>query len=156
VEELEGFLDQARMDAIGVFGYSDEEGTEAATYDQKLPQDVIEERVRRLSARVDELTAQRAEDRIGTQIEVLVHAVGSEDFGGDEGQDIDQGTAEENDQGAAWGTAAHQAPDVDGQTLLAAREVGGRYAPGDLALATVVDSLGIDLTAQPACERVPV
>ncbi len=156
VEELEGFLDHARMDAIGVFGYSDEEGTEAAAYDRKLPQDVIEERVRRLSVRVDELTAQRAEDRIGTQIEVLVHAVGSEDFGGDQGQDIDQDTAEENDQGAAWGTAAHQAPDVDGQTLLAAREVGGRYAPGDLVLATVVDSLGIDLTAQPACECVPV
>ncbi|MGI8721757.1 MAG: 30S ribosomal protein S12 methylthiotransferase RimO [Geodermatophilaceae bacterium] len=155
LEELEGFLDEARMDAIGVFGYSDEEGTEAATYDQKLPQDVIEERVRRLSVRVDELTAQRAEDRIGTQVEVLVHAVGSEDFGGDQGQVIYQDTAEENDRAAAWGTAAHQAPDVDGQTRLAAPEVGGDYAPGDLVPATVLDSVGIDLTAQPACERVP-
>ncbi|MBA3368742.1 MAG: 30S ribosomal protein S12 methylthiotransferase RimO [Geodermatophilaceae bacterium] len=155
VEELEGFLDEARMDAIGVFGYSDEEGTEAETYDQKVPQDVIEERVRRLSVRVDELIAQRAEDRIGTQIEVLVHAAGSEDVGDDQGQDICQDT-EESDQGAAWGTAAHQAPDVDGQTLLGAREVGGAYAPGDLVPATVVTSLGIDLTAQPAGGRVPV
>ena len=34
--ELERFLTEARLDAIGVFGYSDEDGTEAATYDGKL------------------------------------------------------------------------------------------------------------------------
>ncbi len=156
VEELEGFLDEARMDAIGVFGYSDEEGTEAETYDRKLPQDVIEDRVRRLSVRVDELTAQRAEDRIGSRIEVLVHAVGGAEFGGDHAQDTYQDIADETYQAAAWGTAAHQAPDVDGQTLLAARADGGRYTPGDIVAASVVDSVGIDLTAQPAREHAPV
>ena len=138
VEELEGFLDEARMDAIGVFGYSDEEGTEAATYQGKLPEPVIEERVRRLAARVDELSAQRAEDRIGTLVEVLIHGVGSEDHD-DEGMD----------DRAAWGTAAHQAPDVDGQTLLTAPVGALTYALGDLLLATVVDSTGIDLSATP-------
>ncbi len=138
--ELEGFLDEARMDAIGVFGYSDEEGTEAATYDGKLSEDVIQERVRRVSARVDELTAQRAEDRIGTVVDVLVHAVGS--------QDPDE---EGMDPRAAMGTAAHQAPDVDGQTKLTAPPVdrGAAYGPGDLIAAVVVDCGGIDLTATP-------
>lgn len=139
VEELEGFLDEARMDAIGVFGYSDEDGTEAETFDGKLSEDVIEERVRRLSSRVDELTAQRAEDRIGTVIEVLVHRVGRED-----------GDDEDDDPRAAWGTAAHQAPDVDGQTRLGAPESGTTYAAGDLVVAAVSDSTGIDLAATPA------
>ncbi|MBV9922363.1 MAG: MiaB/RimO family radical SAM methylthiotransferase, partial [Pseudonocardia sp.] len=35
--ELEAFLEGARLDAVGVFGYSDEDGTEAAGYDGKLP-----------------------------------------------------------------------------------------------------------------------
>jgi len=75
VEELERFLVAARLDAVGVFGYSDEDGTEAATYDGKLPDDVVRERVERVSALVEELTSQRAEDRLGETVEVLVEAV---------------------------------------------------------------------------------
>ena len=151
VEELEGFLDEARMDAIGVFGYSDEEGTEAATYDGKLPEPVIEERVRRLATRVDELSAQRAEDRIGTQVQVLIHGVGSEDPDDHPGEGACcNGSAGGMDRRAAWGTAAHQAPDVDGQTLLAAPAPPLTHVVGDLVMATVVDSSGIDLTAVPA------
>ena len=37
VAELEGFLVAARLDVVGVFGYSDEDGTEGQTYDGKLP-----------------------------------------------------------------------------------------------------------------------
>ncbi len=139
VEELEGFLDEARMDAVGVFGYSDEDGTEAETFDGKLPDEVIEERVRRLSSRVDELTAQRAEDRVGTVIEVLVHTVGRENP-----------DDEDTDPRAAWGTGAHQAPDVDGQTRLGPPGRAERtHAAGDLVPATVNESTGIDLAATP-------
>ncbi|CAM5532743.1 ribosomal protein S12 methylthiotransferase RimO [Streptomyces spiroverticillatus] len=44
--ELERFLTGARLDAIGVFGYSDEEGTEALTYENKLEVagDLLQER----------------------------------------------------------------------------------------------------------------
>jgi len=138
-DELEHFLDEARMDAVGVFGYSDEDGTEAETFADKLSEDVIEQRLRRLSARVEELTSQCAEDRIGSQVEILVHAVGYED----------PEDAADMDERSAWGTAAHQAPDVDGQTLLAAPEPGPSYAVGDLVMATVVDSTGVDLMAAP-------
>ena len=137
-DELERFLDEARMDAVGVFGYSDEDGTEAETFADKVPEDVIEERVRRLSTRVDELTSQCAEYRIGSRVEVLVHAVGYED----------PEDAAEMDERSAWGTAAHQAPDVDGQTLLAAPEGPTGYAIGDLVIAEVVGSTGIDLAAR--------
>ena len=65
----------ARLDAIGVFGYSDEEGTEAATADGKLPESEIRARVEHVTALAEELTAQRAEDRVGEAFEVLVESV---------------------------------------------------------------------------------
>ncbi|MFE4606536.1 30S ribosomal protein S12 methylthiotransferase RimO, partial [Kitasatospora indigofera] len=73
--ELERFITNAGLDAIGVFGYSDEDGTEAATFDGKLPEDVVADRLSRLTRLAEELTAQRAEQRIGTEVEVLVESV---------------------------------------------------------------------------------
>ena len=72
VAELERFLTAGRLDAVGVFGYSDEDGTEAEGLPDKLPAEVIAERVERLSALAEELMSQRAEDRIGDRVEVLI------------------------------------------------------------------------------------
>ncbi len=125
VDELERFLTAARLDAIGVFGYSDEEGTDAAHFDGKLDPDVIAERVERVSALADELVAQRAEDRIGERVDVLVEQVGE-----------------------AVGRAAHQGPDVDGITDLTGDVAGLRR--GEIVPAVVTGSVGADLVAQVA------
>jgi ribosomal protein S12 methylthiotransferase RimO len=133
VDELERFLVAARLDAVGVFGYSDEDGTEAASYDGKLPEDVVRERVERVSALVEELTSQRAEDRLGETVEVLVELV-----------------TETEDGLVVEGRGAHQAPEVDGSTLLVA---GGLELAdlrvGSLVMAEVVGSDGVDLAAVP-------
>jgi ribosomal protein S12 methylthiotransferase RimO len=128
VAELERFLELARLDAVGVFGYSDEDGTEAATYDVKLAEEVIRARVERVARLVEELTAQRAEDRVGEFVEVLVET----------GRD---GSGEPAD---VEGRAAHQAPEVDGSTRL----YGGSGAVGELVRARVVGSSGVDLVAE--------
>ena len=60
---------------IGVFGYSDEDGTEAATYDDKLDDDEVRARTARVADLVEELTSQRAEERIGEDVVVLVEDV---------------------------------------------------------------------------------
>ena len=70
------FLVDARMDVVGVFGYSDEDGTEAASYDGKLDEDEIRERTEHVTRLVEELTSQRAEDRIGERVEVLAGVAG--------------------------------------------------------------------------------
>ncbi len=119
-EELERFVGQAKLDAIGVFGYSDEEGTEAAGFEHKLDSDVISARATRLAVLAEEVSSQRAEERRGSLVDVLV------------GED-----------GVGW--AAHQAPDVDGTVTI----TGAKPAVGDLIRATVVDSEGVDLTAVP-------
>ena len=129
--ELEAFLTAARLDAVGVFGYSDEDGTAAAGLPGKLGADEIDERVERVCSLVDELTAQRAEDRIGETVTVLV-------------DDLDDGVA---------GHAEHQAPEVDGATVLtdaagAPLAAGGGVDLGDLVRAEVVGTDGIDLVAR--------
>ncbi|WP_055604289.1 30S ribosomal protein S12 methylthiotransferase RimO [Streptomyces aureus] len=127
--ELERFVTHARLDAIGVFGYSDEDGTEAATYEHKLDQDVVDARLAHLSRLAEELTAQRAEERIGETLEVLVESVDDED--------------------GVIGRAAHQAPETDGQVVLTT--AGGTspdLAPGRMVMAKVVGTEGVDLVAE--------
>jgi ribosomal protein S12 methylthiotransferase RimO len=124
--ELERFLLGARLDAVGIFGYSDEDGTDAVNLDGKLPADEIAARVERITALVDELVVQRAEDRVGTRIDVLVESLDDDD--------------------TVSGRAAHQGPDVDGATTL----VGAAdIAVGDIVAARVVDTDGVDLVATP-------
>jgi ribosomal protein S12 methylthiotransferase len=130
VAELERFLVAGRLDAVGVFGYSDEEGTEAVGLGGKLDQDEIDARVRRITDLVEELTAQRAEERIGTTVEVLL----TEDLSGSEGA------------GTWAGHAAHQDPDADGTTTIAGVPEGA--VAGELVTATVVDTEGVDLVAR--------
>ena len=130
--ELEEFLVGARLDAIGVFGYSDEDGTEAATLDGHHDAEVVAERVARISALADELMNQRAEDRVGTEVEVLVEVAEDEDF-------------------ECTGRGAHQAPDVDGECVF---ERGSGLAVGDLVRAVVVGTEGADLVVR-ARELVP-
>jgi ribosomal protein S12 methylthiotransferase RimO len=127
--ELERFLVLARLDVVGVFGYSDEDGTEAAGLDGKVGPDVVAERVERVSRLVEELTAQRAEDRVGEQVTVLV-----------------EGAA---DDCAAEGRAEHQGPEVDGSTRL----LGGRRPVGSLVRGVVVGSEGVDLVARAAADQ---
>jgi ribosomal protein S12 methylthiotransferase RimO len=122
--ELERFISEAGLDAIGVFGYSDEDGTEAATFDGKLPEDVVADRLARLTRLAEELTAQRAEQRIGTEVEVLVEAL---------------------EDGEVIGRAAHQAPETDGLTTLVGAE---EAAAGQFYRARVIASEGVDLVAE--------
>src|SRR5205823_7495295 len=67
--ELERFLTEARLDVVGVFGYSDEDGTEAAGLPGQHSEDSIAERVARISGLVEQLTAQRAEERVGDTVD---------------------------------------------------------------------------------------
>ena len=128
VEILCDFLEAARMDAVGVFGYSDEDGTEAATYDGKLDEDEIRARAEHVTRLAEELTAQRAEERIGERVDVLLESF------------ADDGTAE--------GRAAQQGPEVDGSTTVTALPAGAYV--GQIVPAVVTASDGVDLVATAA------
>ena len=123
------FLSAAELDVVGVFGYSDEDGTEAATLSGKLDEDEVRARVAHVTGLVEELTAQRAEDRVGDEVAVLVERV------------VDADRVE--------GRGEHQGPEVDGTTTVRLA-AGQRAAVGDLVTARVVSSAGVDLVADQA------
>jgi len=123
--ELERFLGAARLDAIGIFGYSDEDGTEAASLDGQLDTGEIARRADDLSDLAEELMAQRAAERCGETVDVLIE----EHLGEDRYQ----------------GRAAHQAPEVDGVTTVRS---GAVLRVGDIISAKVVASEGVDLVAE--------
>jgi ribosomal protein S12 methylthiotransferase len=124
--ELELFLGSAGLDAIGIFGYSDEDGTEAASRSGKLDDAEIARRVEEFASLADELMAQRAADRVGETLEVLI-------------EDDD-----EAGPGTFTGRAAHQAPEVDGVTTVRSAVP---LAPGDMVRVVVTGSDGVDLLA---------
>lgn len=123
--ELHDFLIAGRLDVVGVFGYSDEGGTEAVGLDGHLDPEEIEDRAARTRDLVEQLVGERAEDRIGEQVRVLVE--------------------EHDDDGRPVGRAAHQGPEVDGVTVL----LDSRASVGDWVDARVVDCEGVDLVARP-------
>lgn len=123
VEVLGEFLNQARLDVVGVFAYSDEDNTEGATMDGHLDQEVVEERAAHLSDLAAELCAQRAEDRIGEVTTVLV-----------EGR---EGTA-------AVGRSEFQGPEVDGTVTISDCDA----EVGEFVVAAIVGSDGVDLTGE--------
>ncbi|HWC35649.1 MAG TPA: 30S ribosomal protein S12 methylthiotransferase RimO [Mycobacteriales bacterium] len=124
VAELERFLVAARLDAVGIFGYSDEEGTEAAGLADKVAEAEVVARVERVTALAEELIAQRAEERIGEPVDVLVEVV--------------------SDEGIE-GRAEHQAPEVDGSVTVLGRT---NVEVGSIITATVVGTDGADLVAR--------
>jgi MiaB/RimO family radical SAM methylthiotransferase len=119
---LADFITQAQLDAIGIFGYSDEDKTEALDLSDKVDAEIIAERVQSLSALADEMVTLRAATRIGEQVRVLI-----ED--------------EENQEGRA----AHQGPEVDGTTSF----VGTSFKVGQYVDGVITQSLGADLIARP-------
>lgn len=121
-DNLSEFITAAKLDAVGVFGYSDEDNTEALNLAEKVADEVIRERVEALSSLADEMVSIRATGRIGEQVRVLIE-----------------------DQELQEGRAAHQGPEVDGTTSF----IGTEFKVGEYIDAVVIDSMGADLVARP-------
>ncbi len=119
--DLSNFIASAKLDAIGVFGYSDEDNTEALDLADKVDDEVIKERVESLSRLADEMVSNRAQARIGESVRVLI-----------EDADLQEGRA------------AHQGPEVDGTTTF----IGTSFEVGEYVDAVVIDSMGADLVAR--------
>ena len=124
VRTLVDFVSEARLDALGVFSYSDEEGTEGATLGDHVPQEVIDQRYAEVSDLATDLVDQRALERVGERVRVLV---------------------ESHDGNVAVGRAEHQGPEVDGTTSFAS---GAHLRVGDLVWGRVTSTDGVDLIAR--------
>jgi ribosomal protein S12 methylthiotransferase len=125
-DQLLRFIDDAQLDWCGFFAYSEEVGTHAATLDGKVPDALVDERLRELTERQDSVMAARRDRLIGTQVTVLV----------------DEQTAT-----GAISRSHREAPEIDGVI-----NVPSDFVPGTFRDVRIVAATGPDLDARPIPE----
>ena len=121
------FLCEMEFDHVGIFTYSDEEGTTAYDYPDRVLQEVKEERKNILMEFQKEVVLRKNRDRIGRVESVLV-----------EGFDPQENYL-------MTGRLASQAPDIDGQILLEKCEA----EPGQIISVKIKGVADYDLIAEP-------
>lgn len=114
-EELCDFIEEADLDYVGVFAYSQEEGTKAARLENQVDEDTKQQRAQTLRDIADSISTARVAERVGSVMDVLV--LGSEE------------------DGQLYGRAKCQAPDVDGVVYIS----DGK--PGQVVSVTVDSTL---------------
>lgn len=126
-QTLRRFLEKQRFDQVGVFTYSQEEGTPAAAMDGQVAENVMQERyhdLMSLQSKISEETNRSLEGRV---LEVLV-----------EGRDEAQANI-------AYGRSYREAPDVDGQIFI---EGDTTSRPGDLVKVRILQGFAYDIVGE--------
>ena len=125
-EELKDFVDEMEFDRLGVFTYSPEEDTPAATMTEQIPEEVKEDRQAELMELQQEIAFDLAEDMVGREVLVMI-----------EGK-----IADEN---AYVGRTYKDAPNVDGLIFINTDE---ELMSGDFARVRVTGALEYDLIGE--------
>ena len=125
-EELKDFVDEMEFDRLGVFTYSPEEDTSAATMTEQIPEEVKEDRQAELMELQQEIAFDLAEDMVGREVLVMI-----------EGK-----VADEN---AYVGRTYKDAPNVDGLIFINTDE---ELMSGDFARVRVTGALEYDLIGE--------
>jgi len=122
-EDFEGlisFIEEFRFDHAGIFKWSPERGTPASRFDERVPEELVSERIEELSSLQFDISADILAEMEGREIDVLVD------------------TSTETAVSGRW---YGQAPEIDGVTWLADSEA----LPGSIVRAVVDRSEAYDL-----------
>lgn len=130
-QELLQFLEDARLDRVGAFTYSDVDEADANKLEGAVPQDVKEERLSRFMEVAQRISAERLAEKVGTVMDVIV-----DEFNDDE--DDAPGTK-------LIGRTKGDAPGIDGQVYLFAGDFAGTVKIGDIVRVRIEDSDEYDL-----------
>jgi ribosomal protein S12 methylthiotransferase len=125
-ERLQEFVGAAQFDNVGVFTFSDEEGTSSFDLPGRVPARVKESRRRKLMTRQKRVCLRKNRARVGERVEVLV-----------------EGSHPDSDL-LLRGRLASQAPEIDGQVILN----DGTAEPGSFVTCEVTEAHPYDLVAR--------
>ena len=125
-EILKSFVKEMRFERLGVFQYSDEEGTGAFEMGNKVPKKTIERRWREIMAIQKRIAREQNKKLIGTRMQVLVEGVSPES------------------EHLLVGRHEGQAPEIDGQVYIN----DGLAYPGELVTVEVTEAHDYDLVAK--------
>ena len=126
-EELHSFLQQNKLERVGIFCYSQEEGTTAAAMVGQVPEEVKRQRQESLYALQQEIMEAHSEGLRGKTLTVLCCGV--------------------DEQGRGWGRSYMDSPDVDGAVFFE----GG--TEGDFSAVRILWADGCDLYGELAVDR---
>lgn len=123
--QLVDFIENIKFDKLGVFEYSKEEGTRAASLDEQISDSIKEERKNEIMAIQSEISAEILSKNIGKRLEVLIE------------EEVD----EENYVGRTY----MDSPEIDGVTYVHSAK---NLEIGSFVQVDVVDSLDYDLVGE--------
>ena len=123
--QLVDFIEDIKFDKLGVFEYSKEEGTRAASLDEQISDSIKEERKNEIMAIQSEISAEILSKKIGKRLEVLIE------------EEVD----EENYVGRTY----MDSPEIDGVTYVHSAK---NLESGSFVQVYVVDSLDYDLVGE--------
>ena len=130
-QELLQFLEDARLDRVGAFAYSDVEEADANALPDPVPEEVKQERLARFMEVAQRISTEKLAEKVGRVMDVIV-----DEFNDDEG-DL-PGTR-------LIGRTKGDAPGIDGQVYLYAADFAGQVKIGDIVRARIEDSDEYDL-----------
>ncbi|AWN21935.1 30S ribosomal protein S12 methylthiotransferase RimO [Deinococcus irradiatisoli] len=130
-QELLTFLEEARLDRVGAFPYSDVEEADANVLADPVPEDVKQERLARFMEVAQRISAEKLAEKVGRVMPIII-----DEFNDDEG-DL-PGTR-------LIGRTKGDAPGIDGQVYLYAGEFAGQVKIGDIVEARIEESDEYDL-----------
>jgi ribosomal protein S12 methylthiotransferase len=135
VRALCDFVEEIGFDRVGVFRYSKEEDTHAATLPEHLPERVKQARFERVMETQARVAARLARAQIGREVEVLLE--------------------DQTEPGSFVGRTATQAPEIDGTIVVEGRGEPGEIVPVRVVGADVYDLRGRILATVDSAEVTP-
>lgn len=124
------FVEAARFDHVGVFEYSQEEGTPSAQMSGRIPLRVRRQRKNDLLKVQREISLSINQGWVGREIEALV---------------------EESGRGGVIGRSFRDAPEIDGKIFIRSTDV----QPGEMITVRIIEAKHYDLIAEPVLPRGP-
>ncbi|NLP46238.1 MAG: 30S ribosomal protein S12 methylthiotransferase RimO [Epulopiscium sp.] len=128
-EDLYAFVKEMKFDRLGVFTYSREEGTKAATFSNQIPEEIKEERRNQLMELQQKISAELSKQMIGQKVEVLI-----------EGQ--------LPEQGVYCGRTYKDAPDVDGMVFVPVKSTFNDLLSGDFITVRIQEAYEYDVVGE--------
>lgn len=127
IDDLLDFVDTMEFDRLGVFTYSPEEGTPAASMTDQVPENIKEERRNRIMELQQEVSLDKSADMVGRVIPVMV-----------------EGKITDDD--AYVGRSYKDAPNVDGYVFI---NTNAQLMSGQIINVSITGSMEYDLIGEP-------
>jgi ribosomal protein S12 methylthiotransferase len=136
-EELADFAEETRFERLGVFAYSQEEGTPAGEMENQVEEEEKKARADSIMRLQLDISREHNEEKVGRVLDVLV-----------------EGIDEISDDFVTYvGRSEYDAPEIDGSVIFRVPAEERRLEPGDFVPVLIEDAFDYDLAGTAVREK---